>query len=136
MRTFTLHLQSVTRHERIDEVASFVGEDGSGSFGILGGRARFMTVLAYGLARYRSAEGAWQYLACPGAVLYFADNQLFINTRRYLRDDNYERISTLLTGQLLAEESQLKSVKESLQRLEQELFRRLRDLERQGGVRP
>jgi F-type H+-transporting ATPase subunit epsilon len=136
MRTFTLHLQSVTCHERIEAVASFVGEDASGSFGILGGRARFITVLAYGLARFRSADGAWQYLACPGAVLYFADDELFLNTRRYLRDDNYERICASLTGQLLAEEAQLRNVRESLERLEQELFRRLRELERQGGGRP
>ena len=37
----------------------------------------------------------WQYLACPGGVLNFADNQLTVNTRRYLRDDDYQRISEL-----------------------------------------
>ena len=89
-----------------------------------------MTVLDYGLARFRLAEGGWQYLACPGAVLSFADNQLFLNTRRYLRDDDYERVASLLTGQLAAEELALKAVKDNLQRLEQELFRRLHQLDR------
>jgi F-type H+-transporting ATPase subunit epsilon len=127
---FTLHLQSATRYERIEDVASFVGADASGSFGILPRRARFMTVLDYGLARLRTAAGPWQYLACAGAVLYFADESLFLNTRRYLRDEDYGRVCALLAGQLAAEEAQLKSIKDNLQRLEQELFRRLRMLDR------
>ena len=129
-RSFTLHLQSASCHERIADVVSFVGQDASGSFGVLPGRADFMTVLDYGLARFHLSEGAWQYLACPGAVLSFADDQLFLNTRRYLRDDDYDRVLHLLTGQLADEEKALKAVKDNLQRLEQELFRRLRQLDR------
>lgn len=127
---FTLHLQSAALYECIEGVGSFVGQDASGSFGILPGRAGFMTVLDYGLARFRLLEGGWQYLACPGAVLSFADDQLFLNTRRYLRDDDYGRVLRLLTGQLADEERSLKAVKDNLQRLEQELFRRLRQLDR------
>lgn len=127
---FTLHLQSAALYECIEGVGSFVGQDTSGSFGILPGRARFITVLDYGLARFRLPEGKWHYLACPGAVLSFADDQLFLNTRRYLRDDDYQRVSELLTGQLAAEEAELKSVKDNLQRLEHELFRRLHQLDR------
>lgn len=126
---FTLHLQSAALYECIEGVGSFVGQDASGSFGILPGRARFITVLDYGLARFRLPE-KWHYLACPGAVLSFADDQLFLNTRRYLRDDDYQRVSELLTGQLAAEEAELKSVKDNLQRLEHELFRRLHQLDR------
>lgn len=129
-KAFTLHLQSAALYECIEGVSSFVGQDASGSFGILPGRARFITVLDYGLARFRLPEGNWHYLACPGAVLSFADDQLFLNTRRYLRDDHYERVSELLTGQLTEEEAELKSVKDNLQRLEQELFRRLHQLDR------
>jgi F-type H+-transporting ATPase subunit epsilon len=125
MKTFTLHLQSATQYDRIDGVGSFVGEDASGSFGILAGRARLMTVLGYGLARYREAEGPWKYVACPGAVLYFIDDRLFLSTRRYLHDTDYQRIAKGLLEQLLAEEAQLRNVKESLARLEQELLRRL-----------
>lgn len=130
MRGFTLHLQSAARYERIDDVVSFVGEDASGSFGILPGRTRFMTMLEYGLARFRMDQGPWHYLACPGAVLRFADGELFLSTRRYLRDDDYASISALLAGQLAREEAGLKTVKDNLQRLEQELFRRLRTLDR------
>ncbi len=130
MSGFTLHLQSAARYERIADVASFVGEDATGSFGILPGRARFMTLLEYGLARFRMAGGPWHYVACPGAVLYFATDELVLNTRRYLRDADYGRISALLADQLANEEAELKTVKDNLQRLERELFRRLRDLDR------
>jgi F-type H+-transporting ATPase subunit epsilon len=130
MAGFILHLHSAMRSERIDSVASFVGTDASGSFGIQPGRARFMTILDYGLSRFRTLDGVWQYLACPGAVLSFADDQLTVSTRRYLWDQDYERISALLAGQLAEEEEALRSVKDNLQRLERELFRRLRHLDR------
>jgi F-type H+-transporting ATPase subunit epsilon len=130
MSGITLHLNSAVRSERLDNVASFVGTDASGSFGILPGRTRFMTVLDYGLSRFRMADGNWVYLACPGAVLNFADDRLAVNARRYLCDQDYERISGLLAGQLAQEEDALKSVKDNLQNLEQELYRRLRTLDR------
>jgi F-type H+-transporting ATPase subunit epsilon len=130
MSVLTLHLQSAARRERVEGVMSFVGVDASGSFGILPGRARFLTVLDYGLARYATGDGAWHYLACPGGVLYLADDALFVNTRRYLRDDDLGRISGLLAGQLAEEETQLRALKDSLLRLEQELLRRLRTLDR------
>ena len=68
MSGITLHLQSAVRTERIDDVTSFVGTDASGSFGIQPGRARFMTILEYGLSRFHTTSGDWIYLACPGAV--------------------------------------------------------------------
>jgi F-type H+-transporting ATPase subunit epsilon len=130
MRAITLNLNSALRSERVDDIASFVGADAGGSFGILPGRSRFMTVLDYGLARFRTAEGDWNYLACPGAVLYFSGDQLTVNTRRYIRDQDYARISGLLAGKLAEEENALKSVKDNLQTLENELLRRLRKLDR------
>ena len=129
MSSLTLYLNSAARSERIEGVASFVGADASGSFGIQPGRARFMTVLDYGLARFRQADGNWRYLACPGAVLHHVDDHLVINTRRYLLDDDFGRISAQLAGQLAKEEAQLQGLKDNLQRLEQELFRRLRQLD-------
>ena len=82
MNTFVLHLQSGTQYERIDDAVSFVAADASGSFGILAGHARMMTCLATGLARFRTADGSWRFLALPGAVLYFVHNELYVNTRR------------------------------------------------------
>jgi len=127
---FTLHLESAGQYERIDAVDSFVGEDDSGSFGILPGHARLVTVLTYGLARFRADAMVWTYLALPGGTLYFDRNELHISTRRYFKDEDYNRISGVLRDQLLAEEGGLKAARDSLDRLEQEMFRRLRDMQR------
>ena len=125
MNYFTLLLCDSSSITRIDGVASFVGADASGSFGILAGHARFMTCLELGLARFRFHNAPWQYLAMPGAVLYFKDNILNLSTRRYFLDEDYERITHTLTHQLLAEEAELREVKHSLAQLEQEVLKRL-----------
>ncbi len=133
MKMFTLVLQDATRTQRIERVTSFVGEDDSGSFGILAGHARMMTSLVFGLARFRTGKDAWQYLALPGAALYFHDNELSLSTRRYLLDDDYERISTALHEQLLAEENELHELKKSLHRMEKQVLRRLWEIGLEGG---
>ena len=130
MNTFTLHLHSARQSETIEGVDSFVGEDASGSFGLKARHERFMTVLVFGLARYRHPGQPWQYLALPGALLRYADNCLFIATRRYLRDRDYTRISLALTEQLLREEEVLVGLKRNLQRLEEAMLKHLLDIER------
>lgn len=130
MRGFVLHLQSATQYERIEQVTTFVGEDVSGSFGILAGHHRMMTSLLFGLARFRTEEGEWEFLALPGGVLYFAENELFLNTRRYLRGTDYAGITKALEQQLRSEEVLLRDLKESMHRLEEEMFKRLWSLGR------
>jgi F-type H+-transporting ATPase subunit epsilon len=136
MKTFVLHLESATQYERIEQVVSFVGEDASGSFGILPGHACMMTVLEFGLARFRAADEDWQFLAAPGAVVYHADDRLHFSARRYLRDTDYERIRAALREQLLAEEQVLHVAKQSLRRLEEEMLKRLWRLRRGGETAP
>jgi F-type H+-transporting ATPase subunit epsilon len=133
VKTFTLALHDATRSEEIPDVTSFVGEDSSGSFGILAGHARMMTSLIIGLARFRIGEDTWKYLALPGAVLYFRDNLLTLSTRRYLLDEDYMRISQALQQQLLTEEEQLHTMKESLHRMEREVLKRLWEMGREGA---
>lgn len=132
MNTFVAHLQSATQYERIEGVASFIAEDESGKFGILAGHIRMLAILTFGLARLRIGEGQWQYLALPGGILYFVDEQLYITTRRYVRDTDYRRIHTLLQQQFRAEEKSLRGIKESLRHMEQEMLRRLWELEKHG----
>ena len=125
MSGFQLLLNSPNQSTEVEGVTSFVGTDDSGSFGIMAGRARFMTVLRFGLARYRIGEAPWQYVAVPGGLLYFVDNRLRISTRRYLVDSDYERVSTQLEATLRAEEADLHSMRESVRQLEQAMLRRL-----------
>ncbi|MEJ2143287.1 MAG: F0F1 ATP synthase subunit epsilon [Gammaproteobacteria bacterium] len=131
MSTFTLSLHDAARSEQIQGVTSFVGEDASGSFGILAGHDRMMTCLIIGLARFRVGEAPWTYLALPGAVLYFHGNVLTLSTRHYLLDDDYTRISKALQQELLAEEENLHTMKQSLHRMEEQLLKRLWEMGRQ-----
>lgn len=134
MNSFVMHLQSATQYERIDDVASFVGEDESGNFGILAEHARVMTLLAFGLARFRTGNRAWEYLALPGGLVYFVDGQLYLSTRHYLRGQDYESLSAALRRELRAEEDALREVKQSMLKLEEEMFKRLWRIRRSGEV--
>jgi F-type H+-transporting ATPase subunit epsilon len=130
MKTFTLVLHDSAAVTAIERVVSFVGEDASGSFGLLANHAYFMTCLDLGLARFRREGEDWQYLAQPGGLLVFKDNVLSLCTRRYFLDSDYGRITEALTRQLLAEEESLLDMKKSLAQLEQEVLKRLWQLDR------
>lgn len=125
MKSFILSLHDDAHSKEYEGVTSFVAEDSSGSFGILPGHTRMMTSLVMGLARFRIDEQDWQYLATPGALLYFHDNKLNILTRHFLIDADYMRISTALQEQLLEEESRLHNQKQSLRHIEVEVLKRL-----------
>jgi F-type H+-transporting ATPase subunit epsilon len=125
MTVFTLHLQDARHYERIEGVTSFVGEDASGQFGLLAGHERMMTSLTFGLMRYRVGSGEWEYVAVPGGILYFIDNELFLSARSYHRDSDYRRITAVLGDQLRAEEETLRTIKQSLHRMEEEMLKRL-----------
>lgn len=133
MKFLTLRLQDAKHTEDVAEVTSFIGEDQSGSFGILPGHVRFITVLVTGLARFCIAGRTWKYLAVPGAVLYLDNDVLIISTRHYLIDEDYNRISLSLKQELLAEEERLLTVKNSLKQMEEAVFKRLWELSRQSG---
>jgi F-type H+-transporting ATPase subunit epsilon len=130
MNQFVLNLFDATHEQRINGVTSFIGEDASGSFGILPNHARFMTTLVFGLARFRLGTEDWQYLALPGALVYFTNNELTISTRHFLLDTDLQRISILLEQQLIAEEENLRATRESLHRMEQAILKRMLMLKR------
>ena len=125
MGTFVLHLHSATQYERIPDVASFVADDTSGRFGILAGHARMLACLKFGLACFRLADNSCEYLALPGGIVYFADNQLRLSTRRYLRHPDRESVSAALRDQISAEENNLREIKDGLARLERNMLKQL-----------
>lgn len=133
MNSFVLNLYDATHELKIEGVISFIGEDASGRFGILPGHARFMTILGFGLARFRQQDNNWQYLAVPGGVLYFKENALGLSTRRFLVDTDFERINALLEQELAKEEENLRTTRISLLQMEQALFKRILSLQRNPG---
>ena len=130
MNTFILQLYDASQQQRIENVTSFVGEDANGCFGLQAHHARFMTTLIFGLFRYRLQTDDWQYLALPGGVLYFNDNELSISSRHFLIDSDFERISDLLKHQLLSEEESLSETRRSLQKMERAMLVRLWNLQK------
>jgi F-type H+-transporting ATPase subunit epsilon len=128
MKTFAIIIRGTLEHDYIEDVTSFIGEDVSGSFGVQANHARMMTSLIFGLARFKIKDSPWQYLAIPGAILYFSDNKLTLITRRYLKSANYEQLAIELREILLTEEEQLVDMKENIRRLDEEMLKRFREL--------
>jgi F-type H+-transporting ATPase subunit epsilon len=126
MNTFALHLQDATQHERVPDASVFVGEDRTGQFGLMANHERMIAVLAFSMARFRTAHGAWEYLALPGGLLYFADNVCCVATSHYLRGGDRHKLSDALAAQLRQEEQALHGLRESLRNLEREIFLRIR----------
>ena len=132
MDSFDLYLQSTTQYEDVHRVVSFVGTDASGQFGIYAHHARMMTCLSYGAVTLRYANHQVEYLALPGGVLYFKHNCLFISARHYLKGNNYQGILMLMDEELQKEETSIRSTKESLYRLDEEMLKHVWELKRQG----
>lgn len=126
-------LRDNARSEEISGVVSFVGEDASGSFGILADHAHMLTSLVFGLARFRADSGPWRYLAMPGAILGFDDNILTLNTRRYLLGDEYGNMSRVLTEKLAEEEQSLSEIKRTLHHIETNVLKQMLEMNKAGA---
>lgn len=133
MRTFVLHLHGATQYERFDDVVTFTAADTSGSFGILAGHERLLACLTLGLAWFRTTDHVSQYLAMPGGVAYFVNDELQISTRRYLRHHDRQHVSMALHEQFVAEEEGLREIRDGVARLEREMLRRLWTTTRRAG---
>ena len=134
MREFSVLLHSSTSSERLGHVVSFVGEDDSGSFGILGGHARMMTCVSFGLARIRFANSEIEYIALPGGLIYFLNDELRIATRQYFRSSDYDRMLNILDSQLAVEEENLRGMHENLRRLDESILKRILSLRTFGEL--
>ena len=130
MKTMALQLHHSTGTDRFEGVTSFVGEDSSGSFGLLPGHGRMMTALAAGMVRFRVAEEEWHYLVLPGGILTGGGNEVTLCTRRYLHGTDFRQMGALLAELQQADAEALGGIKQSLHHLEQEMLRRLREIER------
>jgi len=131
MNTFQVQLLATDRSESVLEVASFVGEDASGSFGLMARHVRFMTLLNFGLVRLKLADGRRLYAGLPGGLLYFVDNTVKISTRRYLLGDDPQAIASALAVDMLAEEQALAQTRRKLHQLEANMLSRIGQMDRE-----
>jgi F-type H+-transporting ATPase subunit epsilon len=125
MTTFALTLQSPMLSQRIDGVTSLVARDRSGSFGVLAGHARMITLVEAGLLRFRCGGDTWEYAACAGGVLYVRGAEAVVCTSRFVTGTDYSRLTDTLEAQLRAERESLKSQRSHVARIEEEMMRRL-----------
>lgn len=132
MKTFSLHLESPSRYEKINDVASCVGLDATGTFGILANHERMMTILLPGTLRIRKGDGSQLFIGTAGGVLYFVKGELFISTNRYVTDANYEELSRQIRNQIEAETEDILARRQTIHQMEEELLRQLLRPERVG----
>ena len=78
-----------------------VGEDDSGSFGILPEHARMMTLLVFGLARFRVTGQHWDILGFAGRSGLFRRWPTLFQYQRYLRGKDYESLSAPLRNEFV-----------------------------------
>lgn len=133
MMTFNMHLQSTSQYECVNNVCLFVADDATGSFGLMAGHARFMTALGFGMARFRVEDDDWEYLALPGALVYFNNNELIINTRHFIHSRDYTDLGGKIQEQLRREEENLKTLKHSLHQMDEEMLKRMWEMRRSGS---
>jgi len=132
MNTFTVQVRDMQQMQTFESVQSFIGHDATGSFSIWANHGRFITALEFGLASFRQQDSSWRYLSMPGGILYFNQNLLTINTRRYFLDDDYARINQILEQTLQEEEQRMAHLRENLRRLEENALIRLREIGQKG----
>lgn len=125
MKTFTLNLQSASQNEKIENVTSFVSEDNTGRFGILPDHARMIAYLSFGISWFREKNATERYIALPGGVLYFINNQLYLSTSYYLVDQDYHRLTEKLENELKIHEENVRGITDSLKRLDEEIIKYL-----------
>lgn len=133
MSTFSLTVRDAGHELQFDAVESFVGADASGSFGVLANAEPLLAALAFGLARFRTADAKWHYLALPGAVLRFAGNRLSVTATHFLCSEDIDEMSAALDHELRAAESAAHVTKTAIRKMEQALMRKLWEMSRSGG---
>jgi F-type H+-transporting ATPase subunit epsilon len=134
MKTFRLTLIDTTGITRFDTVTQFIAADAEGSFGLLADHIHTVALLRYGLARFIDSAGVWHFLAMPGGVLRFADNQLTITTVRYFLGDSADAIYESLEAAVQQTDSEVYKAKAALSKIEHSLIKRLVELSnRRGG---
>ena len=132
MRGFRLRLLDTRGSEVFEKITQCIAADDSGQFGILPGHQTMIVVLRYGLARFCDAEGGWRYVALPGGVLRFAEQELTITTQRYFLGDDSHKICEQLAREMANIDSEIHRARATLSEIEHSLVKRLAALSQRG----
>lgn len=130
MNSFRLVIQDMNQQWSSETVLSFIGRDGSGSFGIQARHETFVTCLRPGLARFCCVGVGWHYLAQPGAVVLFSGNELRLSTTQFILSDDRDAVVNQMDAEWGAAEQMLRSNKRNIVQIEQALARKLWEMSR------
>ncbi|HEX7649456.1 MAG TPA: hypothetical protein VF450_18805 [Noviherbaspirillum sp.] len=135
MNGFSLEFCGGSEIQRFEEVMQFIAGDDSGSFGILPHHEHTIAVMRYGMARFVEASGTWRYAAMPGGVVRFAGNAMTVVAARYFIGTDRAALADRLAAEMTREDSDLRSMRQTLAGIERTLIRRLNELRlsAQGG---
>lgn len=125
MKAFVVHLQSPSSYERLNGVRSFICSDDSGSFGILAGHERLMTVLSPGIASLQMVSGEQLFIGLPESFLYVLNDEIFISTRKYVKETNYFNLARSLQAKLHEEEQLKIEMRQTIKKMEEALIKQL-----------
>lgn len=129
MRTMRVRLLDNESLEEMDDVVLIAAHDGSGGFSILPGHIPFMTMLDSGLVRIRHQDGREDYLGQPGGLLEVTRDAVSITTRRLFRERDAAALEQQMQVNLELEESRLRATRATLKHMEDEVLRRIFEME-------
>lgn len=124
MNTFAMTLYSAAQQTDYAQVIQFVGQDASGSFGVLAGAEDLLTMLPFGMVRFQTADLLWHYLAVPEAVLHFTANRMHVTASSFIVGDDRNRMTQLLDSTRHEQTQRVHSTRLSVQQLDQALMRK------------
>lgn len=133
MSNFSLLLQDAAQQWQSDNILSFIGRDTSGSFGIMARHATFVTCLEPGIARFRDGDGKWTYLAQPGSVLVFRENQLRLSTSQFILSEEHGLLVQKMETLWRSIYQNMNTSKRVTTQMDHALARKLADMNRTGA---
>lgn len=132
VKTFMLQVQGLNDAWQLAEAVSFIGTDGSGRFGLQAGHEYFVTLLEPGLVQVCDTNGAWLYIAQPGAVLVFKQGTLEIACTEFMQGTDPDILLNTMEQRWQRDDLDLHAARSSIFQVEQTLARKIWQLNRQG----
>ncbi len=130
MKTLPVTLLDNESSSDLTGIVALSAEDASGSFTLLPGHMALLTILAPGLVRLRYESGALEFVGQPGSLLRVEAGKTTVTTRRLFRGEDAEAVLELMRRQLADEESRLLSTRATLKHMEDEVLRRIFEMDR------
>jgi len=130
MRTLPVTLLDNESSSDLTGVVALRAEDASGGFTILPGHIALLTILTPGLVRLGYENDEQEFVGQPGSLLRVEAGSVTLTSRRLFRGKDADAVLELMRHQLADEESRLRSTRATLKHMEDEILRRIFEMDR------